>query len=183
MNKNNSKKKVALIVAGVGDTLLSNNSRKKIKNNENFVERVKDVIETVTENNYTALINFYYPSDTFKDVKVFSKYPKTRKVDIKIHSNSLLQKDNEISIIDHDDQELLYNGDDFTFFFRPEEYDVYLCGIDLNGIYSNSIKELLDKGYKVKAFSDCLSAFPTTRKYMNTLQRNKQFEFCSYKTL
>lgn len=183
MNKKKTDKKVVLVVAGITDTLCSSNSRKKIRNNEELVSKVKNVIKRVNDSNYTALVNFSYPSDPMKDVNVFEDYPETRVVNIKIHSNSFIRKDNEIAIMDHDGNELLFNGDDFSFLFRPEEYDVYLCGIDLNGIFTNTIKELLDQGYSVKAFSDCLSALSRTRDYINTLQRNKNFEFCSYKSL
>lgn len=183
MKEYKNKKKVVLIVAGIGDTLCSSNSTKKIKNNESFVEQVKKVVKHVTDDNYYALVNFHYPSDTFKDVNVFADYPKSREVGVKIHSNSLLLKDNELTLNSRDGEELLFNGDDFTFVFRPEEYDVYMCGIDLHGIFANSIKDLLAQGYKINLFSDCLSAFPQTHRYINTLQKNKNFEFCSYKSV
>ena len=184
MNKYKNNKKIVLIVAGIGDTLCSTNSRKKIRNNESFVEQVKKVISHVTEEpSYYALVNFHYPSDTFKDVNVFDGYPDTKNVSLKIHSNSLLLKDNEMALTARDGEELLFNGDDFTFIFRPEEYDIYMCGIDLHGIFANSIKDLLSEGYNVHLFSDALSAFPQTHKYVNNLQKNKNFEFCSYKSV
>lgn len=183
MKEYKNKKKVVLIVAGIGDTLCSTQSPKKIKNNESFVKQVGKVVEHVTKDNYYALVNFHYPSDTFKDVDVFEEYPETKKVSVKIHSNSLLLKDNELTINSRDKEELLFNGDDFTFIFRPEEYDIYMCGIDLHGIFANSIKDLLAQGYNIHLFSDCLSAFPQTHNYINTLKKNKNFEFCSYKSV
>ena len=64
-----SKKNFVVLVAGIGDTLTSNNSRKKIKNNETFVEKIEGVLKHLTKDakNY-AIVDFNYPSDTKKDV-------------------------------------------------------------------------------------------------------------------
>ena len=179
-----SKKNFVVLVAGIGDTLTSNNSRKKIKNNDTFVEKIEGVLKHLTKDakNY-AIVDFNYPSDTKKDVNVFEKYPKTKNVGMKIHASNLLDKDNELSITSHDGEELLFNGTEFTFLFRPEEYNVYVCGIDLHGIFTPTIKQLLEAGYKVSVFSDAVGALPPTHKYISSLQKEKKFDFCSYKSV
>lgn len=183
-NKYMSNKKFVLIVTGIGDALCSNNSKKKIRKNDELVDKVNKTLEHLTQSTSGySLVNFHYPSDTMKDVNVFEPYPQTKVVDIKIHSPNLIEKDNELSIIDHDGKELLFNGDQFDFIFRPEEYDVYICGIDLYGILKKTIEDLLEKGYKVTVFSNALNAMQTTYKYINSLQRNKNFDFCSYKSV
>ncbi len=177
-------KKFVVIVAGIGDALCSDSSRKKIRNNNELVEKVKSTLEFLTKDqtNY-SIVNFHYPSDTLKDVNVFKDYPNTKVVDMKIHSDTLIVKDNEMTIIDHDGEELLFNGDSFDFIFRPEEYEVYICGIDLHGILKKTIEDLLEKDFKVSVFSNCLNAMPATYKYISSQQRNKNFDFCSYKSV
>lgn len=176
-------KKFVLIIAGIGDALCSDNSRKKIKSNKELVEKVNKTLEHLTkESTNYSVVNFHYPSDTLKDVNVFKDVPSTKLVNLKIHADSLLAKDNEMTIIDHDGEELLFNGDNFDFIFRPEEYEVYICGIDLHGILKKTIEELLDKGYKVALFSNCLNAMPATYKYV-TNANTPDFSFCSYKSV
>ena len=79
-------KKFVVIVAGIGDALCSDSSRKKIRNNNELVEKVKSTLEFLTKDqtNY-SIVNFHYPSDTLKDVNVFKDYPDTKVVDMKIH--------------------------------------------------------------------------------------------------
>ena len=130
-----------------------------------------------------ALVNMHYPSESFKDVNVFSEYKPSRVVSLKINSKSLMDKANELAVKDIEGEDLLFNGDQFSFIFRPEEYDVYILGIDLHGIFTETIKELLNEGYNVRLFSDCLSSLPPTHKYVATLNKNKNFEFCSFKSV
>lgn len=173
-----------LIVAGVGDALCSSNSRKKIRDNETFVDKIETVIDSFkVKENANGVVNFHYPTDSFKDVDVFSKVKKTQLVNMRIHGKGFTIKDNELILNTHDDDEtILVNGTEFSYIFRPQEYEVCLCGIDLHGIFANTIEELLEEGYTVKLFSDASNLLPATRKYISNLSRNKKFQFCSYKS-
>lgn len=170
-----------LIVAGVGDALCSSNSRKKIRDNEAFVEKIQNVIETLQGKDVNGVVNFHYPTDSFKDVDVFSKVKPTQRVDMRIHTKGFLSKDNELVLNAHDKESLLFNGSDFSYIFRPQEYEVCICGIDLHGIFVETIEQLLEEGYSVKLFSDAANLLPTTRKYIAGLSK-KKFQFCSYKS-
>ena len=179
-----TKKNFVVLVTGIGDTLTSNNSRKKIKDNENFVNKITSALEHLTKDKSVyALVDFNYPSDSKKDVNVFEKYPATKVVSMKIHSPSLLNKDNELSIRTTDGQDYLLDGHQLSFVFPPETYEVYIMGIDLHGIFTPTIKELLEAGYKVTVFSDAIGALPPTHKYISSLQREQNFDFCSYKSV
>lgn len=179
MNKN-----FVVIVSGIGDTLCSENSKRKLKNNKTFVPQVEKALDhlTNTKNSY-ALLNLHYPTDTFKDVDVFSSRKPTKVVGMKLNGETLLDKSNELSLKTIEQEEMLFNGDQFSFIFRPEEYDVYLLGIDLHAKFPSIIDELLAEGYTVKLFSDAMSILPPTHKYIATLNKNKNFEFCSYKNI
>lgn len=177
-------KKFVVLVSGIGDTLLSDNSHRKLKNNKTFLPQVESALKHLTDTKKVyALVNMHYPSESFKDVDVFSECKPSRVVSLKINSKSLMDKANELAIKDIEGEDLLFNGNQFSFIFRPEEYDVYILGIDLHGIFTETIKELLNEGYNVRLFSDCLSSLPPTHKYVATLNKNKNFEFCSFKSV
>lgn len=172
-----------LIVAGVGDALCSSNSRKKIRDNETFVNKIETVIEAFNaKEEANGVVNFHYPTDSFRDVDVFDRIKKTQLVNMRIHGKGFMIKDNELVLNTHDNETMLFNGTEFSYIFRPQEYEVCLCGIDLHGIFANTIEELLEEGYTVKLFSDASNLLPATRKYISNLSKNKKFQFCSYKS-
>lgn len=175
--------KKILIVAGVGDALCSSNSRKKIRDNETFVDKIENVINTFkSKEGANGVVNFHYPTDSFKDVDVFNTVKETQLVNMRIHGKGFAIKDNELLINTHDKETMLFNGTEFSYVFRPQEYEVCICGIDLHGIFTNTITELLAEGYTVKLFSDASSLLPATRKYITEISKNKKFQFCSYKS-
>lgn len=172
-----------LIVAGIGDALCSSNSRKKIRDNETFVNKIETVIEAFNaKEEANGVVNFHYPTDSFRDVDVFDRIKKTQLVNMRIHGKGFMIKDNELVLNTHDNETMLFNGTEFSYIFRPQEYEVCLCGIDLHGIFANTIEELLEEGYTVKLFSDASNLLPATRKYISNLSKNKKFQFCSYKS-
>lgn len=175
--------KKILVVTGIGDALCSPKSRKKIRDSEVFVDKIQSVVDTFLEKKDTnGIMSFGYPTETFKDVDVFKKVRLTQKVDMHLHTDNFLSKENELVLHAHDMEGIRMNGTEFTFIFRPEDYEVCLCGIDLHGVFKPTIEELLAKGYTVKLFSDAANLLPATRKYISTLPKSKKFQFCSYKS-
>ena len=92
-------KNFVVIVSGIGDTLCSENSKRKLKNSEIFVPQVQKALDHLTSShNSYALVNLYYPSDTFKDVDVLKPYKQTKVLDMKLNGNTILDKSNELSL-------------------------------------------------------------------------------------
>ena len=68
---------------------------------------------------------------------------------------------------------------------------ILLLGITfINKFYKYSSNEVAKEekdftlmSYNVRLFSDCLSSLPPTHKYVATLNKNKNFEFCSFKSV
>ena len=105
-------------------------------------------------------------------------------IDFTLHSESFLHRNNEISVTTQDNEELLLDGDQFDFLLRPKDFDVHLCGIDLNGSFKNTIEDLLEKGFHVTVYSDAIRPFTSTSKYINSLNKTTpKFRYCSHKSV
>lgn len=176
-------KKTVLIVTASGDAFLSPKSPRKINENKLFEEQLKTVINY--HNNQAAIVNFHYPNETFLDTNVFSKVIPTKLITTKIHSFSFLSKDNEITYNTLDGDEIRFNGDEFTFHYRPQDYDIHIAGIDINGIFKPMLEELLNAGYHITLYSDASRPFKTNYKMINSLANTQKLKFrhCSYKSV
>ena len=81
------------------------------------------------------------------------------------------------SLVDDVKQEV--NGSNFDFIIRPEEYDIFIIGIDLNGVFINTIKQLEALGFKVFVLSNLAKLF---NKATSIFIQQSGVKFCSYKT-
>ena len=61
---------------------------------------------------------------------------------------------------------------------RPQDYDIHICGIDINGIFVEAIDQLLDLGFDVTIYSDLIKPF--SKKTINHI-RNSNVKFVSAK--
>lgn len=176
--------KTLVIVAGAGDTMLGDNSFRKLKNNTEVRQKISTALEHISKlQKSVGVVDLNYPSDTQEEVKVFKPFRNTKVVSLNLNTQELIHKNNELVILDLDGQELRFNGDQFDYIFRPEEYEIILMGIDLHGVLSESIKTLLDKGYRVKLLKDALSTYPSAMKEIKTFFNREDFEFCSYRSI
>lgn len=174
-------KNIILIVAGAGDFFFGSDSTKVIKNKEALLDTLKTL---VNKNNYKSVVNVTTPHDTLDSINIFSQVRKQALIDFTLHSESFLHKNNEISITTHDDETMLIDGDQFDFVVRPKDYDIHVCGIDLNGSFKNTIEDLLEKGFHVTVYSDAIRPFTSTSKYINSLNKTTpKFRYCSHKSV
>ena len=174
-------KNIILIVAGVGDFFFGTDSNKVIKNKESLLDSLQTI---VAKNNYKAVVNLTTPHDTLDSINIFSQIRKQAVVDFTLHSESFLHKNNEISITTHDNDTVLVDGDQFDFLLRPKDFDIHICGIDLNGSFKDTIEGLLAKGFHVTVYSDAIRPFTSTSKYINSLNKTTpKFRYCSHKSV
>lgn len=175
-------KNIVLLVTAAGDSFLSSRSSRKVLKNTELEAAIKHVIDN--RQNTSPVVNFHFPSETFSDTNVFENVAPTKLVKTILHNSSILSKDNELTIVNHDNEDMLFDGDAFGFLFRPCDYDVHMLGIDINGVFAPTITDLLAKGYHVTLYSDVSRPFKTNYKFINNLaQKNKsKFRFCSYKS-
>lgn len=173
-------KNVVLIIAGAGTHFLGPQSKKTIKNKETLLTNLETL---ANRKNNKAVVNLTTSTDTLDGINVFKNVRKEALVKVTLHSDDILSNKNELLINTHEGEEHRLDGDYFDFVFRPKDYEIQICGIDLNGALKNTIESLLEKGYKVTVFSDAVRPFTNTAQYINSLSRNSKFQYCSYKVL
>ena len=175
MNKN-----TILIVSGAGDFFFSANPSRKISKKEELLETIKTVVGNKA---YSAVVNLTTINDTTDSVNVFKGLRKQSVIDFTLHSDKFLHSNNEMVITSVDGDDVVRDGDQFDFLFRPEEYEVHLCGVDLNGTFKSVIEDLLAAGYQVVVYSDVFRPFTPTTKLINKINKTTpKFRYCSYKS-
>ncbi len=174
-------KNIVLIVAGIGDFFFGPESTKSIKNKENLLDNIQSIIN---KNNYKAVVNLTTPHETYNNINPLKDVRSQSVINFTLHSEEFLHKNNEISLTTLDNEELLQDGNQFDFLLRPKDFDIHICGIDLNGSFKNTIEELLEKGYHVTVYSDAIRPFTSTSKYISSLNKNTpKFRYCSHKSI
>jgi nicotinamidase-related amidase len=151
-------KKIALLVVGVADGFCSANSPRALLNHEEMVTKVSNILSN-SGKRLGCLVNINNPADTYEDINIQKLVSDTKVMNIKLCVEELFHPNNEISIVDHDKTELLFNGDQIDFLLPPESYDVHICGIDINGIFISTIEKLIKLGYNVTVYSDVIKPF------------------------
>lgn len=168
-----------LLVSGVGDTFFSPKSRKHLTHGADLGDKiVKHVDTNVSE--YYGVINLTTPTEYWLDINPFSKVLPTRLINVVLNSAKLLDVSNEIALKNIEQEVALFNGNDLDFILPPKDFEIHICGVDINGIYKTVIQELLDKGFKVYLYSDMIKRYKETEQFIKSV-RNRNFEYCSSK--
>ncbi len=175
------KKNIILIVAGAGDFFFGKNSFKNINKKEELLSTLETIVE---KDNYKAVVNLTTPHDTLDSINVFKNLREQSVVDFTLHSEKFLHKNNEIALTSIDNEQILQDGDQFDFLLRPQDYDVHVCGVDVNGAFKSTIEDLLAAGYHVTVYSDAIRPFNSTAKYISGLNKTTpKFRYCSHKSV
>ena len=175
------KKNIILIVAGVGDFSFGKNSYKNINKKEELLNSIETIVE---KDNYKAVVNLTTPHDTLDNINVFKNLRQQSVVTHTLHSEKFLHKNNEIALTSVDNEEILLDGDQLDFVLRPQDYDIHICGVDVNGAFKSTIEDLLAAGYHVTVYSDAIRPFNSTAKYISGLNKTtSKFRYCSFKSV
>lgn len=145
------KKEDVLVVCG-----LNANTTRKMNNDETpnrwYIHSSEEIIKKIQAKIDTGAFSKIVFVDS--DVSIFT-FKETSKMNIKMYGKNLFSSENEISIIDHDGQVQVFNGDQFDFLLPPKTYNLNIAGIDLVGILSSSVVELSKANYYI-AFNPSL---------------------------
>lgn len=175
------KKNRILLVSGIADTFFSPNSKRKLEFGSELADKIEKVVST--SNLYSGYINLTIPTDHNKDIYAFKNVERQQKViNVVLNSDHLLDIVNEITLLEHGGSKKLLNGDSLDFVIPPKDYEIHLCGIDINGVYKNFINELLALGYTVYLYSDLLKRYKDTESFIKTV-KNNNFKYCSHKSV
>jgi len=172
-------KKVALIAFGIADGYCHQSSSRLINIGPELFSRIKETLKNSgkTLGAYVAVNN---PADSFDHVNVLGLIPETKIINFKLCINSFLHPNNEITLTDFSGEKLLFDGDKLDFMLRPQDYDIHICGIDINGIFVEAIDQLLDLGFDVTIYSDLIKPF--SKKTINHI-RSSNVKFVSAKSV
>jgi len=168
-----------LLVSGVGDTFFSTKSRKQLTYGFELGQKITDHIAG-NVSQYYGVVNLTTPSEYWSEVQPFTPVAPTRLINVLLNSNKFLDVSNEISLKNVDKEPMLFNGNDLDYLIPSKDYEVHICGVDINGIYQDVIKSLLDKGYKVYLYSDMVKRYRETETFIRGI-RDRNFSYCSSK--
>lgn len=173
------KKNIILLVAGVGDFFFSPNSSKNLKNKDELLASLKKII---SNEKYKGLINYTTANDTYNSVNIFKDLRQQSIIKFTLHSEQFNHENNEIALTSLDNEEILFHGNQMDYILPPSDYDIHICGVDINGAFKSTIEDLLKAGYHVTVYSDVLRPFSTTAKYISSISKSEKFRYCSHKS-
>ena len=160
-----------LLLFGIGDTFFSEKSRRCIKRAPDIYTKIEKAIKN-DKNHFFGAVRFNEPADTFNQININTLIPTSRIIDVKLCSNTPFGINNQIAIPDiSTGEEVLLNGDQLDFLIRPEEFEVHIAGIDINGIFIKLIQQLLAKEYEVIVYSDAIK--PYNRNTIDVIRDSK----------
>lgn len=168
-------KKTMLVVFGLGDTFCDTKSHRCIKRGPVLFEQSCKLLQK-SKHNFYGVVRVNEPSDTFKEVDIAEHSVMSRVIDVKLCSNSLFDTNNQISVNSSDNTgvtggQMILDGNQLDHVLPPEEYDLCIAGIDINGVFINLMSELEEMGYNVTVFSDIIKPF--SKQTIDTIKRSK----------
>lgn len=169
-----------LLVSGIADTFFSPHSRRKLEYGFELAEKIQTLVDNTS--NYFGFINLTIPTDKNNDVYVFKNKRTQRVINLTLHSEKLLDVVNEVKLVEEDNSSLLLNGNQLDYILPSKDFEIHLCGVDINGVYVNFIKELLEKGYVVYLYSDLIKRYRDTENNIKTI-KHPNFKYCSHKSV
>lgn len=177
MTTQHKHKNIILMVSGVADTFFSPTSRRQLAYTNDLDKKIQNVIDN-NKDKIFGYIDLLNSNDQRRSVKLFDNVRKQRVINVRFNGKSLLDSSNDVNITEEDGNNLLVTGKDLDFVLRPQDYEIHICGVDLHGMYKNTVQELLAKGYKVYLYSDMIKRYSDTEEHIKAI-RNGNFEYCS----
>ncbi len=87
---------------------------------------------------------------------------------------------NEIAIRDYEGDTMLFNGNQLDWLLRPQDYEVHILGVDINGVFIDTLNFLVKKGYNITVYSDAIK--PYSKKTIMHI-KNTGVKFTSIKSV
>ncbi len=151
-------KKVALITFGIADGYCHKDSPRLINNGPELYAKILDILKN-SGASLGAYVSVNNPADTNNIVNVEKIIPATKIINVKLCTDQFIHVNNEMTIKDYSGDNMLFDGNQIDFILRPQDYDIHICGIDINGVFINAINSLVKLGYSVTVYSDTIKPF------------------------
>ncbi len=151
-------KKSVLFVFGIGDSFCHEESPRYIKKGKEGKKLASEIASHINNNDYFGFVVIHESSDSFEHVKPIpdGKSTGSNVIDVKLCSDTLLDRNNQIVVNGIDNTETVMDGNQLDFIIPPEDYSVVICGVDIDGIFTTTIDSLSDLGYDVTILSNMI---------------------------
>lgn len=162
-------KKQILVLVGYGDTFFDQKSRKCIAKSEDFKEKISKAMET---GRYHGVVLVNETSDTFDYINLNGQIKESSIINVKLCSQQIFNKNNELSLWDHEGKEqIVMDGNNLDFLLPPDQFNLSLAGVDINGIFVSFIEEAKSLGYNITVYSDIIK--PYNKNTILTIRSSK----------
>lgn len=170
-------KNIILLTLGVNDFFFHKHNTKLSKEDQKaFVDHIESI---VSNEKYLGVVNVTIPVDTNKHVNVFKNRRPQSVSRLNLFSDSnLLNAKNELKLTSLDMEQIALDANQFDFIFPTKDYEIHVCGLDVNGLMVPIVQDLLNVGYTVKLYSGSIKPFKTTYKQISKIS-NPNFKYCS----
>ena len=156
-----SVKKNILIVGGFGDTFFHPESHRFIpKRGQEMHDRIMEIVEESRHDFFGVVrLNDTYDQTEKINFDSIEDFPATRVIDLKLCSSSVFNINNQITVTGKEGTETVLDGCQLDHVLPPEEYDIFVAGVDINGIFISLLDEMHRRGYRITVFSDIIKPY------------------------
>lgn len=148
---------------------MSKKSPRYIQKQERIYLTLNSIISR-HENKIGAVVSVNHIMDTYREFNILDSLSSdTKGVNIKLFNRNLFSSENMMSIntYEGDIRDVSMNG--FDYIFQPDEFVIHICGIDMNGIFIEAVKELTELGYTVYVYDSLMKSFSSnTIKFLKS---------------
>lgn len=166
-------KKNALIIVGVADTFCGKNSPKFLKAGEKIYSDTQRLLKD-NKKNYSVVLNIQQFNDSNRTVNPLQDSKTSRVLNLKLFNENPLTGVNTLHIpgSKKEDAGITISADRLDTVLSPKDYNIFICGIDIDGLFQPMIQRLIGEGYYVTVYSDIIKPFSkeTITYLINTSQ-------------
>lgn len=155
-----SSKKNILISYGISNNLVGTDKRKHSGRGHKVASGISSLLERFS-NKYDGFIAVDMSIDSRA---LFANSPKLKKaamrcLNVELSSEVTLSTRNKMTIPTVDGEDHYLDSTWIRDLFPPNEYNIFIVGIDINNIIAPSIKQFIELGYKVTTVGGLLLPF------------------------
>ncbi len=146
---------------GIGESFCNKDSNKFLKSGEKIYSDAQKLLHE-NKRDYHAYFNILEFNDKNNKTALFGKISSSKIIDSRLYNPSTFHKWNTLSIAPRNSNsgEVVHKPMDFMpSLFNPKDFNVFICGVDINGGFIGTIDTLTSLGYYVTVYSDIIKPY------------------------
>lgn len=152
-------KKNILMIFGIGDTFCHKDSYRFLKAGEKILGDVQNLLKQ-DKKEYFGYVNVLEYNDSNDKINPLEAVKGSRVIDLKLFNAKPFSKENYFCVKASDGEEVsAFSADSLGFVLSPSDYNIFICGIDINGSFSSAIDYLIEEGFYITVFSDIIKPY------------------------